>query len=75
MNGWPPKYVICVVNRGYSASLEVRKLYEVVPDDTAARYEQRRIIDESGEDYLYPLAYLRPVDLPDPVAERVSRVA
>jgi hypothetical protein len=75
MKGKQPKYAICTVNTGYEASLELRKLYQVVPDDSAALYEQIRIIDESGEDYLYPLAYFEPVDLPDPVAERVSRVA
>ena len=75
MKGKQPKYAICTVNTGYEASLELRKLYQVVPDDSAALYEQIRIIDESGEDYLYPLAYFEPVDLPDPVAERVSQVA
>ena len=75
MKGKQPKYAICTVNTGYEASLELRKLYQVVPDDSAFRYEQIRIIDESGEDYLYPLAYFEPVDLPDPVAERVSQVA
>jgi hypothetical protein len=75
MKGKQPKYAICTVNTGYEASLELRKLYQVVPDDSAALYEQIRIIDESGEDYLYPLAFFEPVDLPDPVAERVSQVA
>jgi hypothetical protein len=75
MKGKQPKYAICTVNTGYEASLDLRKLYQVVPDDSAALYEQIRIIDESGEDYLYPLEYFEPVDLPDPVAERVSRVA
>ena len=75
MKGKQPKYAICTVNTGYEASLELRKLYQVVPDESAVRYEQIRIIDESGEDYLYPLAYFEPLDLPDPVAERVSQVA
>jgi len=75
MKGKQNKFAICTVNNGYEASLELRKLYEVVPDDSAAQYEQIRIIDESGEDYLYPMAYFEPVDLPDPVAERVSQVA
>lgn len=70
-----PKYAICTVNAGYEASLELRKLYEVVPDDLATNYEQIRIIDESGEDYLYPASWFVPVDLPDPVAERVAQVA
>ena len=75
MKGKQPKYAICTVNTGYEASLELRKLYQIVPDNSAALYEQIRIIDESGEDYLYPMAYFEPVDLPDPIAERVSQVA
>ena len=48
------KFLVCVDNRGYPASLEVWKLYEVVPDSKAKKQEQVRVIDESGEDYLYP---------------------
>jgi len=63
------------MNGGCKASLEVRKLYEVVPDGSAGEYEQIRIIDESGEDYLYPASWFVVVDLPDPVAKRVSQLA
>ena len=49
-----PKFVICIENSEYPASLEVRKIYQVVPDPEAAQLGQLRIIDESGEDYLYP---------------------
>lgn len=70
-----PTYAICTVNAGYEASLEVRKLYEVVPDGSAHKYEQIRIIDESGEDYLYPASWFVLVDLPDPVADRISQAA
>ena len=75
MNGKQPRFAICTANTGYEASLELRKLYEVVPDDSAGTYELIRIIDESGEDYLCPFSYFVPVDLPDPVAERVSNAA
>jgi hypothetical protein len=75
MKSQRPTYAICTVNAGYEASLEVRKLYEVVPDGPAGQYEQIRVIDESGEDYLYPASWFVIVDLPDPVAERVSRAA
>ena len=69
------QYVICTRNSGYEASLELRKLYAVVADASAGRHDQIRVIDESGEDYLYPRSYFLPVDLPDPVADRLEHVA
>jgi hypothetical protein len=48
------RLAICVKNRGYPAALEVRKVYRVVPDREAAAHRLLRVIDESGEDYLYP---------------------
>jgi hypothetical protein len=75
MTGKQPKYAICTINTGYEASLELRKLYEVIPEESPGSHELIRIVDESGEDYLYPASWFVPVDLPDPVAERVSNVA
>ena len=49
-------YMVCVNNTGYSASLEVGKSYQVLPDDNAEP-EEIRVVDESGEDYLYPADY------------------
>jgi len=57
------KLLLCVNNEGYEASLELRKLYENIPDKEAERHNQLRIIDESGEDYLYPTAYFAPIRL------------
>ncbi|MBN2541541.1 hypothetical protein JXI42_01605 [bacterium] len=57
-------FILCINNRGYEASLEVRKVYEVVPDIQAEKHHQIRIIDESGEDYLYPADYFAPLRLP-----------
>ncbi len=51
------KFLVCVNNDGYEASLELRKLYENMPDKEAERHGQVRIIDESGEDYLYQASY------------------
>jgi len=48
------QFVVCVANRGYRASLVVRRLYRILPDGEAERNGLVRIIDESGEDYLYP---------------------
>ena len=49
-----PKFVICVDNSDYPASLEKRKIYEALPDPDAVKMGLVRVIDESGEDYLYP---------------------
>jgi primosomal protein N' len=56
-------FVICVENRG-AGDLEVRKVYRVVHDKDAAASGYVRVIDESGEDYLYPAAYFVFVALP-----------
>jgi len=66
-------YVICVSNHGYPASLELRKIYEALPDKDAAKLGQIRVIDESGEDYLFPADYFVPVRLPQAVARAVRR--
>jgi hypothetical protein len=56
-------FVVCVRNDGYPESLELRKLYRVVPDPLAGRIERIRVIDESGEDYLYPASFFVPLKL------------
>ena len=67
------QFVICVRNRDYPASLELRKLYEVVPDESAAKHRQLRIIDESGEDYLFPKDYFLAIELPEVVEKALLR--
>ena len=69
------QFVVCINNKGYAASLELRKLYQVVTDGTAAKVHQIRIIDESGEDYLYPEEYFVPVQLPQSAEKAVRRAA
>ncbi len=64
------QFAVCVRNVGYAVSLERRKLYQVLPDTVAAEHGQLRVIDESGEDYLYLQDYFLLVALPEPV-ERV----
>ena len=63
-------FVLCVKNRGYPASLELRKIYRVLPDSEGARHGLARVIDESGEDYLYPADFFIPIDLPRAVNQR-----
>jgi len=67
------QYVICIGNKGYAASLELRKIYQVIPDKAADSLHQVRVIDESGEDYLYPQDYFVPVQLPQAVERAVRR--
>jgi hypothetical protein len=56
--------VVCVDNEGYAASLEKRKIYIALRDLGAEKHGMLRIVDESGEDYLYPKAFFRPIALP-----------
>jgi hypothetical protein len=67
-----PQFVVCLRNRGYEVSLERRKLYAVLPDRDAARHDQIRVIDESGDDDLYPASFFVPIDLPQPVRKAVA---
>ena len=53
--------VLCLQNEGYETSLEARKLYVALPDADATSHDQVRVVDESGEDYLYPAARFAPV--------------
>ncbi len=61
------RFVLCVRNDG-ADDLEPRKVYQILPDRDAAREGYVRVIDESGEDYLYPAGYFVPIRLPVAVA-------
>jgi hypothetical protein len=63
------EFVVCINNQDYSASLEVRKIYQVLPDTQANTHQMIRVIDESGEDYLYPSRYFMPIELSEPVQQ------
>ena len=67
--------VICVRNDGYEVSLELRKIYLVVPDVDAEQHGLRRVIDESGEDYLYPANFFVEIALPHPIRRAVLTAA
>lgn len=58
------RYAICVSNDGYPASLELRKVYRILPDQLAATRHYVRVVDESGEDYLYPEDFFVPIEVP-----------
>jgi len=68
-----PLFVVCINNQEYPASLELHKIYRVVPDEHAAADGDIRIIDESGEDYLYPSSYFAPIEVPQRVEESLLR--
>lgn len=65
--------VLCVNNAGYEVSLEPRKFYVALPDADAEAHGQVRVIDESGEDYLYPASRFTEVPLPLAVRRRLLR--
>ena len=61
------QFVVCMNNTEYPASLELYKIYRVLPDEDAAHDGDIRVIDESGEDYLYPAAYFVSIEVPKEV--------
>ena len=69
------KLAICVKNAGYEVSLERRKLYSVVADVEAKKHKLVRVVDESGEDYLYPESFFLPVTLPPAIRRAVMAAA
>jgi hypothetical protein len=67
------RYVLCLSNGGHPASLEVRKIYQGVADPPAERRGLLRVIDESGEDYLYPSDLFVPIKLTSPVMRALAK--
>jgi hypothetical protein len=63
--------VVCIENDGYAASLERRKIYLSIPDAGAEKHGLIRVIDESGEGYLYSKTLFRPIELPPPLKKAV----
>ncbi len=68
-------FMLCLRNEGYPASLELRKLYPVVQDVSATKHKLVRIIDESGESYLYPAEYFVALRLPTSVKHALSKAS
>jgi Ca2+-binding EF-hand superfamily protein len=67
------RFVVCVRNTGYPASLELRKIYRSLPDADAEAHNLVRVIDESGQDYLYPDKFFLALDLPQGVETALRR--
>jgi hypothetical protein len=67
-------YAACINNDGYKAPLEVGKLYQLITDETAEGDGMIRVIDESGEDYLFEAERFYPVELPPALEKELRRV-
>ena len=74
-NREPVRFAVCLNNSAYKASLELHKIYRIIPDDDAAEDGDIRIVDESGEDYLYPARWFVPVKLPQTVRQSLLKAA
>ena len=70
-----PKFVVCINNDNYAASLELHKIYRVLPDKDAAADGDLRVIDESGEDYLYSAERFVPIAVPETVRKSLLKAA
>lgn len=66
-----PLFAVCINNADYPASLELHKIYRVIRDEEAAQDGDIRVIDESGEDYLYPADWFATVKLPQAVEDSI----
>ncbi len=69
------QFVICINNEGYEDDLQLRMVYRVLPDESAAQSSYIRIVDETSEDYLYPAAYFVMIDVPQEAEPTLLRVA
>jgi hypothetical protein len=67
-------FAVCVRNDEYEGALELCKIYEVLEDPTAEPHDLMRVIDESGEDYLYPRQWFLPIALPHNVEEAIAEI-
>jgi len=69
------RFLICVENKGYAVSLEKRKIYVALPDEMALKHGQVRVVDETGEDYLYPKSLFQPITLPASLRKAIIKAA
>ncbi len=69
------QFVVCLRNDGYEASLEPRKLCQTLPDKEAESHKLLRVVDESGEDYLFPASLFSPISLPQTLVKELALTA
>ena len=70
-----PKFVVCLNNEGYAASLEIGKLYQTIPDEEAEKLGGLRVVDEDGEDYFYDAEMFCPLQVPPIVAQTLISIS
>ncbi len=70
-----PEFVVCLNNDGFLASLEIGKLYQIIPDREAEKLGGLRVIDEDGEDYLYDAEMFCPLQVPPVVAQTIMSLS
>ena len=70
-----PRFAVCIKNAGHPDDLQVRTVYQVLPDESAATSNYIRVIDETGEDYLYPAEYFVFVEVPSEAAKSLLLAA
>ena len=75
MRSTAKQFVVCLENEGSEVSLERRKIYRVLPDPDAGKHRLIRVIDESGEDYLYPASYFCPIEIAANIRESFLHAA
>ena len=66
------RFALCIDNKGYQASLIPRKVYEIIPDERAEQDDFVRVVDESGEDYLFHKSHFVFIELPEEAAQAVA---
>ena len=69
------EFVVCINNSEYPASLELHKIYRVIADKEVEDEGDIRVIDESGEDYIYPSSYFVPIQVPQTVEESLLKAS
>lgn len=67
-----PKFVVCLRNDDCEASLEPRKIYQALTDKEAESHKLLRVVDESGEDYLFPASLFSPISLPQTLVKELA---
>ena len=71
MNEIEKQFAVCIRNEEHEESLELRKIYEVLKDAAAEKHNMVRVVDEEGEDYLYPRDWFLPIELPQNIATAI----
>ena len=75
MSDTPRHFAVCIRNEDYEESLELKKIYEILEDTRAEVHNMVRVIDEEGEDYLYPRDWFLPIELPQRIEQAILELA